>query len=180
MSNSNTFSKSPRAVAGTIALQSLALGNGFSCGRTAAGQGYCWGVGSDGRLGSILTANSPAPRAITGGLLLASLAAGYSHACGITVGTVLYCWGANRSGQLGAGMIAGSASPIRVIGFQAVEVTVAGIGTGSGAHSCAIAADRLTVRCWGQNDEGQLGNGTVTASSVVNVAPSIVAGQKPL
>jgi hypothetical protein len=64
--------------------------------------------------------------------------------------------------------------------LSASDVSAAGIATGSGAHTCAISVDRLTVLCFGRNDVGQLGNGTTTAASAVNGTPSIVVGQKPL
>jgi len=32
-------------------------------------------------------------------------------------------------------------------------------------HTCAVLADGA-VKCWGGNDEGELGTGTMTASSV--------------
>src|SRR3712207_6922207 len=42
----------------------------------------------------------------------------------------------------------------------ASEVSAAGVGTGSGGHTCAISAHRLTAWCWGLNDVGQPRNGT--------------------
>ncbi len=50
------------------------------------------------------------------------------------------------------------------------------VAAGPGAdHSCALLANG-TVECWGYNDEGQLGNGTVTASNVP-VAVNGLSGQ---
>ena len=64
--------------------------------------------------------------------------------------------------------------------MSAAEVAAAGIGTGSGGHTCAISVDRLTVQCFGKNEFGQLGNGQTTAPSSINSQPVIVIGQKPL
>jgi len=76
--------------------------------------------------------------------------------------------------------VANGSTPVRVGSIEAIEVAASGIGTGSGAHSCAISANRLTVWCWGRNDTGQLGNGSTTAGASANPNPGIVVTQKPL
>lgn len=112
-------------------------------------------------------------------MLFHSISSGYGHSCGVTTSQQVYCWGLNGLGPLGAHVANGS-TPVRAGSTEAIEVTASGIGTGSGAHSCAISANRLTAWCWGRNDTGQLGNGSTTAGTTANPNPAIVVSQKPL
>ncbi len=179
ISYGNTFRTTPRPVAGNLAFESLSLGYTFACGLTVNGSAYCWGS-NGGKLGDGTTADAASPRAVAGGRTFAQLASGAIHSCAVTVDAEVYCWGGNGFGQLGAAG-AGAISPVRAGGdLLAAEVGVAGIGTGSGGFTCAISRDRLTTRCWGRNDFGQLGNGTTAPAAAVNASPTIVVGQKPL
>jgi alpha-tubulin suppressor-like RCC1 family protein len=77
-------------------------------------------------------------------------------------GTV-WAWGDNRAGQLGHGTISShEVPPAKVTGLAGVTKISAGDGFG-----LALLSDG-TVRAWGYNRRGQLGNGT-TASSPVPV-----------
>src|SRR2546428_11944051 len=76
------------------------------------------------------------------------------------------CWGENVEGQLGNGTTAnpstgppGSSVPVAVSGIAGA----ASITTGA-YHTCALLGDG-TVRCWGRNGQGQLGDGTLTNST---------------
>ncbi len=70
-------------------------------------------------------------------------------------------WGPDESGELGNGTIAPySDSPVAVSGIQNAVAVALG-----GRFSLAAMADG-TVRSWGFNNVGQLGNGVVTNSSV--------------
>jgi alpha-tubulin suppressor-like RCC1 family protein len=79
------------------------------------------------------------------------------------------CWGDNTLGQLGNGTT--SATPV------VERVTVGGL-TGAVQialgewHTCALMADQ-TVRCWGGNAEGQLGDGTVEARATPTQVPGL-------
>ncbi|MFN7149383.1 MAG: RCC1 domain-containing protein, partial [Microthrixaceae bacterium] len=92
----------------------------------------------------------------------AQIDAGGSTCAVMTNGTVT-CWGSNSKGQLGNVLFAPDSQvslPIPVTGVAgAAEVSV-GID-----HACALLVDG-TVRCWGNNSNGQLGNGTTTDSNV--------------
>jgi len=146
---------------------------------TTTGEGYCWGS-NNSKLGNGPTGtDSSSPVQVAGGLLFQSISSGYGHSCGVTTSQQVYCWGLNGSGQLGSGVANGS-TPVRSGSIEAIEVAASGIGTGSGAHSCAISANRLTVWCWGRNDTGQLGNGSTTAAATANPNPGVVVTQKPL
>jgi hypothetical protein len=69
------------------------------------------------------------------------------------------CWGSNW-GQLGTGDVDFHGLPTPVKGGTGVS----SLGLGNG-HSCAVLTDR-TLRCWGANEFGGLGDGTTTASTV--------------
>src|SRR3989442_9515361 len=87
-----------------------------------------------------------------------AIAAGAYHTCALLSGGTVECWGRNGQGQLGDGTFNQSTTPVQVqTGFGALSGVTA--LTAGGAHTCALLADS-TVRCWGENGEGQLGDGT--------------------
>ncbi len=70
-------------------------------------------------------------------------------------------WGANFDGQLGDGSTERTATcRCAVSGLSGVDAVSAGRD-----HSLALLSDG-TVVGWGDNEEGQLGDGTPTASDV--------------
>ncbi|MSP91727.1 MAG: hypothetical protein EXR79_07980, partial [Myxococcales bacterium] len=86
---------------------------------------------------------------------------GATHVCArMDTGTVA-CWGDDGVGQTGAGNIAvGGAAGASIVTFPAPVVGVTGataLAAGAG-HTCALEMAG-TVRCWGANAGGQLGNG---------------------
>jgi alpha-tubulin suppressor-like RCC1 family protein len=79
----------------------------------------------------------------------------------ISFSGAMYCWGNNSSGQLGNGTTTNSTTPSLVAGglvFSAVSV--------GGKHVCGEIVGNIDLYCWGDNSSGQLGNGTMTNSSV--------------
>ncbi len=176
----NTFIALPNQVVGGHSFRSVDAGHQFTCGVTTGDVGYCWGSNS-GKLGIGSGTEYSSPQAVAGGHLFEAISAGANHACGVTTIGDAYCWGSNTSGQLGNPMANGSSLPVKAAGtLKLKEVAAAGIGTGSGAHTCAISRDRLTTYCWGRNDVGQLGNDATTAPAIRNPTPSIVFEQRPL
>ncbi len=101
------------------------------------------------------------PVAVNGLTGAVAIAAGYGQACALLSNATMRCWGENREGQLGNGTTAnpGTAQPVAVSGITGATA----VATGA-YHTCAVLGNG-TVRCWGRNDQGQLGNGTVTSSS---------------
>lgn len=96
-----------------------------------------------------------------GGLL--EIAVGGAHACAVFHDGRVACWGENRHGQLGDGTRTSRASPVHVAEVVDVVSLALGGGTKSG-HSCALAGDGRG-RCWGLNDQSQLGDDTTQARS---------------
>ncbi len=96
------------------------------------------------------------------------LSVGRAHACA-GISSQLVCWGMGTDGQLGNGASADSVVPVTV----ALPATIDGVGelSAGGTSTCVVATDKAgtstrRVWCWGANDAGQLGNGTMTASNV--------------
>jgi hypothetical protein len=69
----------------------------------------------------------------------------------------VFGWGTNRDGAFGNGLTAETSLPV-----QATGITEAAQITGGSSHTCVMTR-RGRVYCFGQNDRGQLGDGTLTA-----------------
>ncbi len=165
----------PAAVKGIGGMDALtgavevALGDSYSCARTAAGEVRCWGEGEAGKLGhgSVHTLN-PLPMAVTGlGAAAVDLAAGDDHACAVSADGELHCWGHGWSGQLGDGRTIFSPSPGPVTGGGQEAVSA------GGSITCAVASGG--VHCWGADQYGQLGDGAAGpgGSPVVTAGPGL-------
>ena len=117
----------------------------------------------------LFTAAAPQPAsAVT---LAAGINAGAAHSCAITSEGSAKCWGWNYYGQLGVGTDTGPEvcgfGDEYPIGCSTVPASVIGLGSGvseisSGyADACALM-NAGTVKCWGYNAGGQLGDGDNT------------------
>jgi len=167
---STTSSLVPVAVsAGGRTFAAVSAGYLHTCGFMSGGVAYCWGDGESGQLGNGSTTSSSVPMAvIAGGLTFTAVSAGYLHTCGVTPSGVAYCWGDNYYGELGTGSTTSSSVPVAVTGGG---LTFTAIGAGNG-HTCGLSTSGAGY-CWGENNSGQLGDGSTTNSSV----PVKVAGQ---
>ncbi|MFA7764579.1 RCC1 domain-containing protein [Streptomyces sp. NRRL S-448] len=86
--------------------------------------------------------------------------------------TVL-AWGAGRTGQLGNGTLADSLSPASVTSLFRGDVTEMSAGGTSSSDSFVLALTDKTVKAWGHNSSGQLGNGGRTNQTVPLTVPSL-------
>jgi hypothetical protein len=92
---------------------------------------------------------------------VAALAAGGHHTCALTTGGGVKCWGRNSSGQLGDGTTTQRLAPVPVSGLASDVAAIAG----EGAHTCAVTTGG-GAKCWGYNQFGELGDGTMTQRSM--------------
>ena len=158
----------PVTVVGVIDAVALTGGFWHTCVRRAGGGVQCWGANHDGQLGDGLSEErSPSPVTVSGLTDAATVTAGGHHTCARRVNGTVQCWGYNASGQLGDGTTTSSSVPVTVNGVT----NAVALSAGSGEHSCAVLASG-TAKCWGWNDEGQLGDGTTTTYSSTPVTVS--------
>ncbi|MGH7572209.1 MAG: RCC1 domain-containing protein [Gemmatimonadota bacterium] len=155
----------PVAVVGGHTFESISAGRLHTCGVTTAGPAYCWGNNSSGSLGDGnggIDNDRDIPVRVLGVSAFESISAGDFHTCGVATLGNAYCWGFNDTGQLGkgdSGFTTGSDVPVLVAGEHSFEA----IGGGN-RHSCGVANGGAGF-CWGENDLGQLGDGSAGMDS---------------
>ena len=136
--------------------------------RWANCRAVAWGSNSNGELGfaTPTQTSSPLPVTTTGelaGKTLMATAAGNNFSIALDQNGELYGWGVNQYGQLGIGTTTLSKVPRKVLndGVLAGRRVIA-VSAGFN-HVLALCSDG-TLASWGQNNQGQLGNGSTTES----------------
>lgn len=164
-----------------IPVQQIAVGGNHVC--AASNETiYCWGKNSSGQVGvessstAILFPKDGSGLTITKledentKIIVDQIEAGYTHTCAkyrlVTknnrVAQKIKCWGANVSGQLGIGIAAlDIGRDIGSMGANLPELKLSmnetSLMSSYANHTCIIS--RGKVKCWGLNNEGQLGVG---------------------
>ncbi len=169
------------------ALATVDLGAGRTAKAISAGDNHtcaildndtlkCWGLGSSGQLGLGDSSNrGDGPNEMGGNLPAVNLGTGavpkaissaYRQNCVILTTNAVKCWGYNSFGQLGNGngIVQGTSPSSMGDNLPTVDLgpsrTAKAISTGQ-RGTCAIL-DNDVVKCWGDNDSGQLGQGDQT------------------
>lgn len=149
----------PVQVMGLTTARSVSAGYEHACAVLADGTARCWGLNSTGQLGNGTMMNSLTPVTVMGLSNVASIHAGVFITCALLTDRTVQCWG--RGGELGTGTLTASQVPVVVPGLTDVlQLSVApNPGTGNPIQVCGVRMNG-TVFCWGQNNDGQLGDGT--------------------
>ncbi|MFZ4719651.1 MAG: fibronectin type III domain-containing protein [Ilumatobacteraceae bacterium] len=152
---------------------SISAGFAHTCAVLEDGTVKCWGYNADGQLGlGDIDTRGDDPNEMGGALTAVSLgtgrtavsvASGVDFSCALLDDGSVKCWGANAAGQLGQGDTVTRGDGPNEMGDHLAPVD---LGTGrtaiaieaGGAHVCAVL-DTHQLKCWGNNDSGQLGLG---------------------
>ena len=155
----------PVPVSGITDAIQISAGNDHTCALLSDHTVKCWGAGP---LGNGKKKKSLTPVAVTGIENATEISAGSGYTCAVLSirhGRVK-CWGDNAEGALGDGKTKNSLRPVLVnVGREPTQVSA------RNNHTCVrfygLGAER--VKCWGDNEYDQLGNGK-TQNSLIPVS----------
>lgn len=155
--NTTTPQPTPVEVVGLTGVSAITTGEYHACALLSTGSVKCWGYNSNGQLGNGGLVNSSSPVDVLGLTGAVAISAGGNHTCALLSTGSVNCWGLNSTGQLGDGFFVNRPSPVDVITAPSTPLSgVTAISSGA-AHTCALVSGM--VKCWGDNTNGQLGNG---------------------
>ncbi len=123
---------------------------------------WAWGDATRGRLGigDIIQNKYLTPVQVLGLAEVVAISAGYEHSLALKSDGTVWAWGYNGSDRLGSGVSSHIEKvPVQVSGLTEVVAISAGF-----AHSLALKSDG-TLWAWGENSNGQLGDGTTIDKS---------------
>jgi alpha-tubulin suppressor-like RCC1 family protein len=164
-------------VPGGLTFTSITAGGAHACGVQSDGIAFCWGQNERGQLGDRTTISRAVPDSVGDFHRWTQLSAGREHTCGVATDGEAYCWGAAGFGQLGYNAAPPSGgylnSPVRVRSAALPADVQWSSVTAGYEHSCGVTVEGLAF-CWGNNTNGQLGNGTTLAS----MGPVAVGGDQ--
>jgi uncharacterized repeat protein (TIGR01451 family) len=163
--NSTTRRLAPVASGLTANVTAISAGNAHSLARKNDGSVWAWGLNNSGQLGNndITGTQQMVPVQVVGvggtGLLanISGISASATNNYSLAVDNtgVVYAWGLNGFGQLGDGTMTNRLAPVLVSGLSGIFTAV----SAGNNHSLALRNDG-TVWAWGNNGNGQLGDGT--------------------
>lgn len=165
----------PTNVTGLSDIIAISVGNWHTCALNSNGAVKCWGDNSRGQLGDGTTTNRNTPTDVVGlSSEIVSISNGDIHTCAVTSQGEALCWGANGAGQLGDGTTIQRLTPTGVFGLASGVVSI----SSAYRHTCAIISGG-EVMCWGDNQNGAIGDGTntnrLTPTNVISLAESVTA-----
>ena len=173
-----------------VTAKGIAAGASHFCALLQNDTVKCWGKNDKGQLGlgdidnrgddlnemgASLTAVN-----LGSGLSATSIAAGGSSTCALLNTGAVKCWGENASGQLGQGntdslgIAAGDIASATAVNIT-TNTTVVSLSAGQ-RNTCAVVVGP-SLKCWGDNTDGQLGQGNTTA---LGVASGDIAAVQPI
>jgi alpha-tubulin suppressor-like RCC1 family protein len=131
-------------------------GLGHTCVLQTDSTVQCVGANYSGQLGDGTMVNRMTPVKVSGlPGPVKLLVSGEHNMCALTTAGQVYCWGNNREGELGDFTATDHWTPVQVGFGTETALSIAG----GLDHTCALTSGP-GLWCWGNNDEGQIGDGT--------------------
>jgi alpha-tubulin suppressor-like RCC1 family protein len=166
--NTNTERLTPVPVASDLRYADLSVGGTSACALRVDGEADCWGplpyawYLEEGLAIADSASRPQVPEPVAPGLKFLSVSVGTDVACGLTDDGAAHCWGDHLHGGLGDGRMRDPnnssdhprMTPAPVLGERTFRTVVAGY-----FRACGLTAEGMAY-CWGQNDYGQLGDGS--------------------
>jgi alpha-tubulin suppressor-like RCC1 family protein len=157
----------PVEVASLPSAVQVSAGAGDTCAVLKGGLIDCWGNNAFGQFGNGTTTSSVTPTAVSGISNAIWISAGDLSTCAVLSDGSVDCWGDNGDGQLGNGTSNSSLVPVSATGISTgAQVS---IGPSGDDHACSVLRGG-GIDCWGDDEEGQLGNNQVAFSFTSPVA----------
>ncbi len=153
-----------------ISLSDVTLATGARTHSLFDSSGHLYGCGSNeaGELGNGSTTSSATPTAVIGlpsTVQVTDLTSSWEGSGALLSNGVYYNWGYNAAGQLGNGTTINSDVPLEVKLPAAVRQVFQGGSGATNGQTVAILANG-SVTAWGDNERGQLGNGSKASSDI--------------
>ena len=172
---STVSSATPVEVKGITNAVAVTVADDDACAVLETGEVKCWGSNNDDNLGDGKTHKeqeySDVPVTVSGITTASGVAASFEHVCAVLTSGKVECWGDNEFGDLGDGhSFEETATPVAVTGISTATQITAGV-----FFSCAVIAEG-DVDCWGDNETGELGNGSTVDESSTPVPVSGLTG----
>ena len=162
-----------------LTAKSMSCGLHHTCAVLSDDTIKCWGYNSKGQLGQGNTAtigdgagemgNALVAVDLGTGLTAKSVLCGDEHTCAVLSDATIKCWGYNRKGELGQGNTDAIGDEVGEMGDNLAPVDLGTDGSGNNLtakslacgyqYTCAVLNDD-TLKCWGRNYEGQIGEKT--------------------
>ena len=177
--NESTFDQlEPQQVHNVSGAVAVASGGFHSCAILTGGSVKCWGNDSSGQIGDGSPGDTSSKPTLVSGLSNAkTLALGEFHSCALLTDNSVKCWGHNGFGQLGDGTLLDRSTPVAVNGLGDEVLAI----TAGSSHTCALLDDAdKTVRCWGHNAFGSLGQATAVQPPPPDPGGAMVPSATPL
>ena len=167
---SSVVTTTPMAIAGLApGVTSVVQGSGHSC-AMSSGAVQCWGDNEFGQLANGLHTPIPSLTPVSAQNLgpgAVALTANQQSTCALMSDSTVKCWGRNDIGQIGNNTAESPNVPVDIPGLAS---NIQSVSSG-GSHNCVVTSGG-GVKCWGTNDSGQIGNGTLNLA----IAPVDVTG----